>query len=113
MRQQDAVDAAMADDADRLAGETSRGVRLALAVTHEIEGGRRAHTPRCSATALHPATRLIRSWASSRFHGWSKRKTRTPALASVFAMTTSSSQKASRRSSLARRALYSAELLGS
>src|SRR5438128_622865 len=88
-----------------LSGEDVGGVALALAVTDEVEGCRLHDRSRCCARSVHPATRVIRSPLTSRFHGWSKRKTRTPAFARVCEMTTSSSQNASSSSSFARRTL--------
>ena len=40
-------------------GEAVRGVRLALAVPHEVDRGRRHHTPRRDATSDQPLTRVM------------------------------------------------------
>src|SRR6266508_2436697 len=99
--------AALGQRAVAATGEAPRGVRLALAVPHEIDRDRRAHAGmRRSATFDHPRTRVMSGCSTSRFHGWSNSRTRIPASASVFEMITSSSQKRSRRSSFARRVLY-------
>src|SRR6266540_211614 len=95
--------AALGQRAVAATGEAPRGVRLALAVPHEIDRDRRAHAGmRRSATFDHPRTRVMSGCSTSRFHGWSNSRTRIPASASVFEMITSSSQKRSRRSSFAR-----------
>src|SRR6266542_139458 len=94
--------------------EAACRVGLALAVAHEIEGGGRGHaTASWSATPDQPFTRVMSGCSTSRFHGWSKRYTRTPASARLREMRSSSSQNASRRSSCARRVLYCAEPVGS
>src|SRR5256885_6386765 len=86
-------------------GEDVRGVRLALAVPHEVERRRRRHSPSSPARALQEVTRLMFGWSSSRFQVWSNSHTLIPASASDFAMSTSSSQNASSSSSFASRTL--------